>query len=240
MQNQAKDIADELKNSLLKTVDLELFAIWQYGSSVFGHPFIDVDLHIIMTKQLQTETWEAIQDIHKKIAEDYNLQLDELDFWYILLNDAINNKKPKHIGTWANNLIDDCWALHRAHWLAGRLIVIYGPEPVNIIKKPEWNELEEDLLNEIKDPQPSPYWVLQLCRVCASLFTHDVVRSKLDSGMWALKNLPKVYQPIIQAAMSFYEKKSLNDDESIIKINFSMFHLEIQKQIKDIYRKKNK
>ena len=52
---------------------------------------------------------------------------------------------------------------------------------------------------------------LQLCRVLASLETQDVVRSKLDSGAWALTRLPNEGHPAIQTAMRVYSGEASPD-----------------------------
>jgi hypothetical protein len=61
------------------------------------------------------------------------------------------------------------------------------------------------------------YGVLQLCRVLASLATRDVVRSKLDSGDWALSRLPGEAAPAIEAALRVYRGAALPGDDLLIR-----------------------
>ncbi len=231
IDRQADTVAQHLSDSLRQIAGPDLCAVWLYGAAVFGDPFVDIDLHILLNRQLCDEAWKSVQAAHSQLGDTFNIPLADLDFWYIAVDDARRNRDPVHLAPWAAGLIDTHWALHRAHWLAGRLIVIYGPEPSKIVLPPDWHDREKALRRELADPQPSAYWVLQLCRVCASLLTRDVVRSKLDSGRWALERLPEEYQAPVRAAMRFYEHTSFPEDEKVIRDGFIGFLSTIRRLI---------
>ena len=126
---------------------------------------------------------------------------------------------------------DEHWALHRAHWLAGRCEVIHGLHPGAVVLPPSWLELEAALRRELAAPEPSAYWVLQLCRVSASLLTRDVVRSKIDSGEWALEHLPREHHETVLAAIRRYRREARPDDQSTIKAGWPAFLAEVKRQI---------
>ncbi|GAH04040.1 unnamed protein product, partial [marine sediment metagenome] len=44
---------------------------------------------------------------------------------------------------------DNSWALHREHILAGRHIILYGPEPKKIYPPATWPEIETALYGEL-------------------------------------------------------------------------------------------
>jgi hypothetical protein len=231
IDSRADLIAQSLSDSLRQIAGSDLCAVWLYGASVFGHPFVDIDLHILLQRQLSDIAWESVRAAHTRLGESAGLPPEDLDFWYITVDDARSHRNPVHLSPWAAGLTDTHWALHRAHWLAGRLNVIYGPGPSNIVLPPEWHDIEIALRKELTNPQPSAYWVLQLCRVWASLLTRDVVRSKLDSGRWALERLPKDYQALVRAAMRYYEHLSFPEDQSMIRDGFFGFLRKIRELV---------
>jgi hypothetical protein len=153
----------------------------------------------------------------------------DLDVWYITLDDARKRKQPATVGPWGAGFRDAHWALHRAHWLAGACVVVHGLSPADVVPEPDWGELEAVLRREAEEADASreagsAYWTLQLCRVLASLETRDVVRSKLDSGEWALERLPPGCASIIHAARRYYSGVAMAGDVDLIKAEFPAFH----------------
>lgn len=228
-------VACRLRDLLIERLGSDVAAIWLYGATTFGHPAIDVDLHIVLERQLTPDEWNAVRTIHDHLVEMSSFPHEDLDFWYILLSDAKGSSNPRHLAPWANGLMDEHWALHRAHWLAGQRKIIHGPDPENIAQPPTWQQLESTLRRELERPapsDPSPYWVLQLVRVWASLETRDVVRSKLDSAAWALERLPREYHAIVEAATRFYRRSFKSGDERLIADAFPMFLEEIKRRVR--------
>jgi hypothetical protein len=231
IDRQADLVAKSLSDSLQLIAGSDLCAVWLYGASVFGHPYVYIDLHVILRRQLSAKAWESVRAAHARLGESAGLPPEDLDFWYITIDDARSHRNPVHMSPWAAGLTDKHWALHRAHWIAGRVNVIFGPKPSSIVSPPEWHDIERALRLELVNPQPSAYWVLQLCRVWASLLTRDVVRSKLDSGRWALEHLPKDYHALIQAAMRYYEHVRNPDDQGFILDGFHSFLRKIRELV---------
>ena len=228
---RAEAVAGKVRDALREFLGPDLAAVWLYGASVFGHPFIDIDLHVLLRRKLTFEEWEAVRRLHEDLARETPFALEDLDFWYVSLDEARGAAKPVHLAPWASGLVDEHWALHRAHWLAGRCIVLHGPEPSAVVQAPSWEELEPPLRHELAAVEPSAYGTLQLCRVWASLATRDVVRSKLDSGRWALAHLPVEHHDLVQAAMRFYRQEAEPGDPSLLEARFPALWAEVRRQL---------
>ncbi len=130
---------------------------------------------------------------------------DDLDGWVIGLAQARSSLPPVHLIQ--ARLRDDAWALHRAHWLAGRCVVLHGPSPDSIVAEPGWAQMHHALAAEFRFAQAGKndaYAVLNCCRILRSLAEHDVVQSKFGSGWWALDFLPAGHAAAITAAMNSY------------------------------------
>ncbi len=230
-RHSADAVAFELRDALLSLVGDEVAAIWLYGASVFGHPFVDVDVHVVMKRDLPVTLWERIQTIHREISRSTGVAREDLDWWYISLEAARGTASPKHLGPWTHGLIDEHWALHRAHWLGGRCKVIHGLRPESVVPPPTWAELQDVLMRELRSPEPNAYWSLQLCRVWASLMTRNVVRSKLDSARWALQRLDHEHHLVVREAMKHYERGADAVDLGVIKERFPALLGEVRRRI---------
>jgi hypothetical protein len=91
--------------------------------------------------------------------------------------------------------VDNSWALHRAHILAGRCIILHGPYPECVYQPPTWAELKEALYGELDFVEQHlsiypDYCILNLCRLVYSFETRDVVISKAAAAEWAYGALP--------------------------------------------------
>ena len=108
-------VARQLCNALEQLTGANLAAVWLYGASVFGHPSVDIDVHILLWEQLSANEWESVWNLHERIAKDASLPLEGLDFWYISMKAAGDRSNPVHLAPWTNGLTDNHWPLHRAH-----------------------------------------------------------------------------------------------------------------------------
>jgi hypothetical protein len=225
-----------LRDGLAELFRDDLAAIWLYGGSLFSTTALDIDLHILLRREPTTQEHEAIRRLHDSVSRDERW-VDELDTWYILLRDAHKPEPPPNVGAWNPGARDEHWALHRAHWLAGACIVVHGLAPREVVLEPAWEELaavlRHELVAEARDGNEpgsacSPYWTLQLCRVLASLGTHDVVRSKLDSGAWALRRLPSETHAIIEAAIRYYSRQPVQGDDELVRDAYPDFYAAVR------------
>jgi len=138
--------------------------------------------------------------------------------YYILLRDARETTPPRHL--LMPHLFDDSWALHRAHILARRVIVLHDPDPKTIYPPPSWSELAAALDGELAyveshlDPYPA-YCVLNLCRILYSWETRDVVTSKIASGIWAGEACPEWTSLIGRAVASYAGEATAEDVDAL-------------------------
>lgn len=217
-----------MRAGLIHIFGEDLAAIWLYGAPLFGPSFVDIDMHVLLTRSPTPERGRQIRRLHERIERDLP-DWNELDIWYVLLDAARLPEPPANVGPWNPGFRDNHWSLHRAHWLAGACVVVYGLLPQEVVVSPTWEELKETLRLEADEAGHrldggSPYWTLQLCRVLASLETRDVVRSKLDSGQWALQRLALEAHAIIEAAMRFYARTAEASDPELIATAFPGFY----------------
>jgi hypothetical protein len=219
------DKIQELCQALLDGLDAalsdKLAGIYLYGALTFpeGGSTGDIDFHVILGEPLDAGQKLAVKDLHAALARDYPPLGEELDGYYILLEDARRTLPPQH--QLLPEIIDNAWALHRAHILAGRCFVLHGPDPQQIFPPATWPELESALYDEldyVKDHLTDypAYCVLNLCRLIYSFETKDVVVSKRGAAAWALDAIPQ-WRPLIEAARKSYDGRDTMQDREFLK-----------------------
>ncbi len=199
-----------------------LYAVYVYGACVFPETATtsDVDLHVILRTSIDDEERAAIQKLHQQMAVGYPPMGADLDAYFLLLEQARLPALPVH--QLQTNIVDESWALHRAHMLAGRCVVLYGPQPHAIFPVPSWPEIDKALLGElayVKDHLADypDYCILNLCRLMMSYRTRDVVISKAAAGRWAGEEFPQWRKLIQLASQSYAGKPSVQDREMMLK-----------------------
>jgi hypothetical protein len=195
-----------------------------YGSLLFDNPpgwRVDVDFHVLLDRPLDEEERAALRALHLR------LDPDGLDGYYLLLDDARRTEPPRSqlqvVPTTARELfegpVDDAWALHRAHVLAGRVLVLDGVDPRGVLPEPSWEELADALDDEadwvLTHPEHPAFGVLNACRITWSRRTRDVVRSKYDAAAWAAEALPDL-RLAVEAAVRDYTGSPELGDEAIL------------------------
>lgn len=201
VQSAAAALRDEVSAAFGAT----LHALYLYGAVTFpeSEGAGDLDYHAILTGPPDAGHRYTYAAACARLTDLPGCE--DLDGWVIELAQAVGSVPPVHLIR--AGLRDDAWALHRAHWLAGRCVVLHGPPPASIIAEPGWDELQQGLAAEFrfaKADQHDAYTVLNCCRILRSLAEHDVVQSKFGSGWWALDHLPPGHAAAITAAMNTY------------------------------------
>ena len=198
----------------------KLHALVLYGATVFPETegTGDVDLHAIIASRLTKAEQEGIQMLQTQMAEAFPPLGEELDAYVILLADACQSDFPAH--QLDTSIVDDAWALHRAHWLAGRCVVLHGPEPAALVSAPTWEELDRALQGELayveKHLAEYPdYCILNLCRLMYSYRTRNVVTSKFASADWATAEYPE-WQELIDRARRSYTGELMPGEREIM------------------------
>jgi hypothetical protein len=221
-----------LRDELLSVLGDELVAIWAYGSVIGAdrprRP-ADLDTHVILERRPDAQTAQGIDGTFQALAAEAGV---EWDAWCIALDDARRPDHPPH--AFREGRRDTAWALHRAHWLAGRVVHVYGREPVDIVPTPTWPEIELDLDRELEhierhvlegdtEPYEAAYAILNGSRILHSIETHNVVLSKREAGTWALDKIPERWHPAVGAALRAYDERATRADAELLANEMAHF-----------------
>lgn len=220
MKTQIAIVNKEFVEGLHKILGEKLHAAYVYGAAAFNDslPTGDIDFHVILKNHLTDEEKQKLENLHEELAERYPRFGEELDGYYILLEDA-KKRTPPTSEMW-HRATDYAWALHRAHIRAGRYISLFGGDPKEIYLPSTWNEIEEALFNEIGyikdnlDKYPD-YCILNLCRLIYSFQTKDVVISKAKASKWVYDSITE-WKWLVELARKSYEKRSTEDDREVM------------------------
>jgi hypothetical protein len=211
-----------------------LASAYLYGSLLFDNPpgwRVDVDFHVLLDRPLDDGERAALRALHLR------LDPDELDGYYLLLDDARGTEPPRSqlqvVPTTARELfegpVDRAWALHRAHVLAGRVLVLDGIDPREVLPVPSWEELAAALDHEadwvLTHPEHPAYGVLNACRITWSRRTREVVRSKYGAAVWAAEALPHLRLAVDAAVRHYTGVPELGDDAVLLEAWPAVVHL---------------
>jgi len=198
-----------------------LCALYIHGAAVFPETEAtgDVDFHALLEGPLTDADKRAISSLHAALSTDYPPLGGELDGYYVLLSDARRTEPPHD--QLRPRLLDEAWALHRAHLRAGRCLALRGPDPKTICPAVSWPELEAALQGEfdyvVRHLREYPdYCVLNLCRLMYSFETKDVVVSKWRAAAWAAQRFPQGRQ-LIDCARRSYERRASDADRAALR-----------------------
>lgn len=211
------DLCEAFVAALRGILRQKLHAVYVYGAVTFPETAHtgDVDFHVILALPPTAAERAALLALHEKLGREFPPLGAELDGYYILLEEARGSERPRHV--LFPDLVDESWALHRAHILAGRVAVLHGPDPKSIYVAPTWEELSGALDGELDYvrkhlTQYPAYCVLNLCRLLYSWQTRDVVTSKAASARWALEHFP-AWARLIGLALASYAKQATEEGE---------------------------
>jgi Aminoglycoside adenylyltransferase, C-terminal domain len=209
-----------------------LVALWAHGGTTFPDRPVspgDLDTYAILARRPDERSAQRIEDAQAKIARKHDLTWDT---WYVLAHDAGLPESPTHAVR--PDRRDTSWAIHRAHWLAGRYLPFHGREPIEIVPAPTWAELEVDLRRELEhlerhvvegddDPYEATYALFNGSRILHAVETRDVVISKRSAGTWALEHLPDSWHPAIRAAGRAYDSLATPEDAAVLSAAMAPF-----------------
>jgi len=196
----------------------------------------DIDFHIVLKRPLTERDKQKVRQLHDELAAEHSIASDDLDAWYVLLDDARRASPPRH--QVYLDLFDNSWALHYAHMRAGYCIVLFGPEPEQVFSAPTWPELmtgleAERMYVEKHLGEHPDYCVLNLCRLLYSYRTRDIVISKQAAAEWALDNFT-VWRPLIEAALRSYAGDINEQDKRLLESETGRFYKYACEMIKEI------
>ncbi len=202
---------------LEQTLGLRFVGLFQYGAVCFPpSPISDFDAHVIVSDPFTDTDRDAINAMRERLLA---LQGgDDMDVWYVTLDAMRSRDLPQT--ELRPGFLDESWGLHRAHWHAGRIIVVKGPDPRELVPEPTWEEIDEGLQGELEFvtehlADAPAYGVLNLCRILYSYETRDVVVGKFQSATWAHAALDVDWHPLIRTALAAYADKTYTVDADI-------------------------
>lgn len=237
LPQEIQSICTSLLDRLKVALNDNLHGVYLYGAMVFPETRYvqDIDFHITVKRQLTAREKEEIWNLHNLLALEFPRLGAELDGYYILLSDAQQISPPRH--QVYQDLLDETWALHRAHMRADYCIVLHGPDPSLVFPEPTWEELVFGLKASLKhtvkylDRYPD-YCILNFCRMVYSYSTKNVVISKRAAAEWGLENFPK-WRHLIEAALRVYEREDKKEDQRLLKSEIEGFYQFVRDKIEE-------
>jgi hypothetical protein len=210
----------------------DLVAMWAHGgtTSIGDPPHAgDLDTYVIVGRRPDEATIRRIEEAQNATGEAHGV---EWDAWYVLAEDARGSEPPPH--AWREGSRDTSWAIHRAHWLAGRYVTLHGAEPRALVIAPTPEELSGELDRELEhierhvsegdtDAFEATYAILNGSRILRALATRDVVISKRAAGTWALEHLPARWHHAVRAAMRSYDGRGRTEDDAVLAAEMGPF-----------------
>jgi hypothetical protein len=228
MREDVHRLCREFVRGLVEIFGSRLHAAYVYGALTFPETVNvgDVDFHVVLASPPSDAERAATLGLHDRLAREFPPLGAELDGYYILLAECHRSERPRHL--LFPDIVDDSWALHRAHILAGRVIVLHGPDPRTIYAAPSWPEIDDALRGELDYveahlAQYPAYCVLNLCRLMYSHETGDVVTSKAAAAAWGLDRLP-AWRSLIEAARRSYAHEDTAEDRAALSRDVRSFY----------------
>jgi hypothetical protein len=221
-----------LRDELQGILGDDLVALWAHGGTTFAdrpRSAGDLDTYAVVDRPPDELTAQRIEDAQLAVARDNGV---DWDAWYTLADDARRSESPPH--AFRAGRRDTTWAIHRAHWLAGRYVHLHGRGPGDIVPAPTWTELEADLRAE-HDPLESPdaeggndpfeatYAIFNGSRILHAIETGNVVISKRSAGAWSLEHLPRRWHAAIHAAGRAYDGQATPEDTEVLSTAMAPF-----------------
>lgn len=230
-------LCGQLKAGLRESLDDGLASLYLYGALAFPRPknwAVDVDFHALLSRSITDDERDAVRAMHRRFADASALG-KELDGYYVLMVDAAGSEPPvsqagvfpSTSGSLVAEVTDEAWALHRAHVLAGRFVLLHGDDPRGVLLPPTWDELEHALHGEMayidSYPEHPAYGILNACRILYSFRSRDVVISKYGAAQWGMTELPSEWRQPIAAAVRLYSRRASASDLELVSEHHSAF-----------------
>jgi predicted nucleotidyltransferase len=217
-------ILDLLHTNVKEILKDQLIGMYLHGSLANGgfDDHSDIDVMVMIAGNISEETFEALKEMHKQIAQMHSPWAIQLEVAYIPEN-AIRRADPPDIlyphldrgrGEMLHKMAPDRdWNIPR-HILRERGIVVTGPDPKTLIDPVSPDELRRTVREGLPvwftplldDPSElgkrglQSFYVLSLCRILYTL-QHGEILSKQAAAAWALENLDARWKPLIKRAL---------------------------------------
>lgn len=220
-----------LRDELSAILGNDLVAAWAFGGTVLapeGAPLGDLDTFVVVGHPIDESRMGAIDEVEARIAADEGVVWDT---WYVLEADARRGERPHHA---VRDRINETWAIDRAHWLAGRYVLLHGKLPADIVAAPTGDEIATALHSELEhlerhvaagdtDPYEATYALLNGSRIVHAMETGNPAISKREAGTWGIEHLPDRWRPALEAAVRTYEDRASTGDTHRIARDMAPF-----------------
>jgi hypothetical protein len=234
-----------LRDELLAILGPDLVGAWLHGGTTFAdRPDRPGDLDICAVSasaspnERSPRAWRAdpgsrpsrIYAAQDSIARDHAVTFDTM---YLLADDVGRGKPPSNAFQQSRRVTG--WAVYRAHWLAGRYVLLHGRRPEELVQPPTAVELRHALDRELEhlerhvhegdadDPYEAAYAIHNGCRILHTLETGSPVISKRSAGRWGLEHLPERWHQAIRAAGRSYDGGASTQDVDVLRVTMAPF-----------------
>ena len=242
LKDELGGLCDAFVTGLRDVLGEKLYAVYIYGAVTFPETEStgDVDFHVILTAPPTEGERAALLALHDRLGREVPPLGTDLDGYYILLGDARCAARPHHL--LFPEIVDESWALHRAHMLAGRVAVLQGPGPETVYAHPTREEVCEALDGELDYitrhlEEYLGYCVLNLCRLVYSWETGDVVTSKAAATAWAVERFP-AWRSLIALGAREYTRRATGGDVDALARGLPEFHAFATREIESLRKKR--
>lgn len=233
-----RGLCEEFAAGVRSVLQEKLYAVYIYGAVTFPETKHtgDVDFCAILVAPPTEEERASLLQLHGRLEREAPPVGTDLDGYYLLLDDARRAARPHHL--LFPEIVDESWALHRAHMLAGRVAVLHGPDPRTIFASPTREELDEALDGEFEYVKRHladypGYCVQNLCRLLYSWETGEVVTSKAAATAWASQRFP-AWRALISLGSLAYAKQATAADLEALASGLPTFYLFAQREIESL------
>lgn len=220
---EVNEVVNELFNAAKGILDGQFVGLYLFGSLTTGtfDSASDVDILFVTQEIVSSELFEALKNMHVRIADMDAWCATQLEVSYIPQksvrrfdpNDKLFPRLDRGRGEslyWMSH--DSDWVVQR-HLVREKGIIVEGPSPKVLIDPISPDELREAMRPVLWDwlahmpehPEQvthrgyQSYIVLTVCRVLFTL-QHGEVTSKPEAADWAKEALDKHWTPLIERA----------------------------------------
>lgn len=215
---------ENLLSSIQRILGAKLVALYLAGSLVIGDfdPKIsDIDLVAALSSDIDESEFDALQEMHNAIAQQYRVWDDRIEVCYISV--AALNTVRSRTSQIAN--ISPGEPFHRKEssreWLSDWYLVrekgmtLFGPSPEEIIEPISKDEFIQTIkaharawgewINDMHTRGGQTYAILTMCRALYTCTNGEQV-SKKQAALWAQQALPE-WSQLIQNALLWHENQ---------------------------------